>query len=84
LQQRLMLWRQRPPSLADFPLRFPPFNQVNYEFILFGSGWGPAGTPESGVRIERPPSTRRLIDHLLQRLPTHSSLLSTIHRCRTP
>jgi len=79
LRHRLALWSQRPPSFADFPLRFPPFNQVNYDFVLCGSGWRPPGATAHARRLEQPASTRRLTEHLLQRLPQNASLLARIH-----
>ena len=78
LRQRLSVWSVRPPSFSDFPLRFPPFNQVSYEFVMCGSGWRPSGALAGSRATQCPASTRGLTDHLLQRLPSHAALLQQI------
>lgn len=79
LRHLLDLWQLRPPSFADFSLRYPPFNHLNYEFILLGSGWRPRSAPR-GARPPRPPSeTTRLADRLHGALPDNREVLRRIH-----
>lgn len=75
----LDIWQLRPPSFADFSLRYPPFNHLNYEFILFGSGWRPRGIPSASGRSTRPAELARLADRLIRDLPDNMTALRRIH-----
>jgi len=69
----------RPPSLADFSLRYPPFNHLNYEFIMFGSGWRPEGAPR-GVRTAAPDADlARRTSRLISALPDNAKALRALH-----
>ena len=77
LRKNLELWDIRPPSFADFPGRYSPFNHSNYEFIMLGSGWRPSGHPVP------PMGTGRVATHIgsvaiSRSLPSVSDFLSRL------
>jgi tryptophan halogenase len=79
LHHLLALWQLRPPSFADFSLRYPPFNHLNYEFILFGSGWRPESAPR-GVGTAAPDADlARRTSRLISALPDNAQALRALH-----
>jgi len=77
LRHLLAIWQLRPPSFADFSLRYPPFNHLNYEFILFGSRWRPHDAPR-GARAAAPDANlARRTSRLISMLPDNAQALRT-------
>jgi hypothetical protein len=74
----LELWRLRPPSFADFSHRFPPFGHVNYEFVLMGSGWGPAGLASGSRPAQQMAASVAHAKRIAQDLPRHGALLKSL------
>lgn len=79
LRHLLAIWQLRPPSFADFSLRFPPFNHLNYEFILFGSGWRPDGAPYGAGPAAPNAELARRTSRLISVLPDNANSLRALH-----
>lgn len=75
LRHLLSMWNLRPPSFADFSLRYAPFTHQNYEFILLGSGWRPQGAERGPSAVVLPRRTATLRRDLLLGLPDHEAAL---------
>lgn len=79
LSHLLGIWQLRPPSFADFSLRYPPFNHLNYEFILFGSGWRPQGQACGAGAATPDPELARRTSRLVAKLPDNAQALRALH-----
>ncbi|MFT4782316.1 MAG: tryptophan halogenase [Paracoccaceae bacterium] len=78
LAHLLELWQLRPPSFADFSHRFPPFGHVNYEFVLMGSGWGPAGLVSGNRPAPQMAASVAHAKRIARDLPRHGALLQSL------
>jgi tryptophan 7-halogenase len=74
----LDLWEQRPPSFADFSLKFAPFLQSSHAFILLGSGWHPAMAERGRGRPQLSPSVAAQVRDLTNSLPPHQAILDAM------
>lgn len=79
LRHLLAIWHLRPPSFADFSLRYPPFNHLNYEFILFGSGWRPKVAPRGAGAAAPDAELARRTSRLISALPDNARTLRARH-----
>ncbi len=76
LRHLLEMWNLRPPSFADFSLRYAPFSHQSYEFILLGSGWRPNGVVRGTASASLSPNIANLRRNLLLSLPDHRGALA--------
>lgn len=79
LSHLLSLWELRPPSFADFSLRYSPFNHVNYEYILLGSGWRPASACRGRALVTAEPELAAYSEWLTKTLPSNGEALHSLH-----
>lgn len=73
LQEKLELWKIKPPSDTDFPYPLRLFSLQSYEYLLFGMGYKPKSLPLRGGTI---PGFAEAIEKSLQKLPYHENLLA--------
>lgn len=83
LAELLKLWRDQPPSVADFPLADEIFPAASYQYVYFGMGGpGPERLPAPSAEL------RRQIEGVAQRgrslaavLPTNRDYLDRLAEC---
>jgi tryptophan halogenase len=80
LAHLLGLWDLRPPRFSDFSSRYSPFNDLNYEFILLGSGWRPNGLSLSSQWADTTASLHGVMTKITSALPANAAMLAQIHR----
>lgn len=86
LQERLALWKQRPPDVFDFPSLHECFEAFNYQYILYGMEFK---TDLSGLASLYPHGdmARREFAHVsaaaeqaMKRLPDHRRMLEDVYQ----
>ncbi|HFE38083.1 MAG TPA: tryptophan 7-halogenase [Gammaproteobacteria bacterium] len=68
LQDKLELWKTKPPQQSDFDHLLHLFPIASFEYILFGMGYKPQNLPDFGGNI---PNLSEAISHSIERLPKH-------------
>lgn len=81
LAELLTLWRQRPPTRADFPMIDEVFPAASYQYVLYGMGW-PAPA-EGSLRAPSAPSLAPVQQRARGLAAALPSIRSYLDACRT-
>ena len=79
LAELLQLWRDRPPSSADFPLADEVFPAASHQYVLYGMGFPPPtrGPIRAGPTVSLAPVEQRA-RALASSLPTNRAALDAL------
>lgn len=79
LVELLTVWRDQPPSLADFPYVDEIFSAESHQYILYGMGFpAPAGWPASDRAMSALAEMRQRARTLSAGLPTNRTYLDAL------
>ncbi|MEE2693159.1 MAG: tryptophan halogenase family protein [Pseudomonadota bacterium] len=83
LQERLALWRHRPPDAFDFPSLHECFEAFNYQYILYGMEFDtqvpPALHPHRDAALREFERVKTAARQAMARLPDHRALLRDVY-----
>lgn len=86
LAELLRLWRDQPPSRADFPMIDEIFPAASYQYVLYGMGFPPPPFPHHAIAVDGGERSRALLAQIDQRrralvagLPTNRTYLDALH-----